>query len=103
MKAFKEGQDIHSSTASEVFGVGLKEVEPDQRRSAKAINFGLIYGISAFGLSKQLGINRNLAAEYMDTYFSRYPGVRKYMDRIKSEAKKKGYFETLFGRRLYLP
>ena len=103
LKAFKEGQDIHSSTASEVFGVGLKEVEPDQRRSAKAINFGLIYGISAFGLSKQLGINRNLAAEYMDTYFSRYPGVRKYMDRIKSEAKKIGYVETLYGRRLYLP
>ena len=103
LKAFKEGQDIHSSTASEVFGVGLKEVEPDQRRSAKAINFGLIYGISAFGLSKQLGINRNLAAEYMDTYFSRYPGVRKYMDRVKSEAKKIGYVETLYGRRLYLP
>ena len=103
LKAFKEGQDIHSSTASEVFGVDLKEVEPDQRRSAKAINFGLIYGISAFGLSKQLGINRNLAAEYMDTYFSRYPGVRKYMDRIKSEAKKTGYVETLYGRRLYLP
>ena len=103
LKAFKEGQDIHSSTASEVFGVGLKEVEPDQRRSAKAINFGLIYGISAFGLSKQLGVNRNLAAEYMDTYFSRYPGVRKYMDRVKSEAKKIGYLETLYGRRLYLP
>ena len=103
LKAFKEGQDIHSSTASEVFGVGLSEVEPDQRRSAKAINFGLIYGISAFGLSKQLGINRNLAAEYMDTYFSRYPGVRKYMDRVKSEAKKIGYVETLYGRRLYLP
>ena len=103
LKAFKEGQDIHSSTASEVFGVGLKEVEPDQRRSAKAINFGLIYGISAFGLSKQLGINRNLAAEYMDIYFSRYPDVRKYMNQIKSEAKKIGYVETLYGRRLYLP
>ena len=103
LKAFKEGQDIHSSTASEVFGVDIKEVELDQRRSAKAINFGLIYGISAFGLSKQLGINRNLAAEYMDIYFSRYPDVRKYMNQIKSEAKKIGYVETLYGRRLYLP
>ena len=103
LKAFKEGQDIHSSTASEVFEVDLQEVEPDQRRSAKAINFGLIYGISAFGLSKQLGINRNLAAEYMDIYFSRYPGVRKYMNKTKTEAKKTGYVETLYGRRLYLP
>ena len=103
LKAFKEGQDIHSSTASEVFEVDLQEVEPDQRRSAKAINFGLIYGISAFGLSKQLGINRNLAAEYMDIYFSRYPGVRKYMNKTKTEAKKIGYVETLYGRRLYLP
>ena len=103
LKAFKEGQDIHSSTASEVFEVALQEVEPDQRRSAKAINFGLIYGISAFGLSKQLGINRNLAAEYMDIYFSRYPGVRKYMNKTKTEAKKIGYVETLYGRRLYLP
>ena len=103
LKAFKEGQDIHSSTASEVFGVDLQEVEPDQRRGAKAINFGLIYGISAFGLSKQLGINRNLAAEYMDIYFSRYPRVRKYMNKTKTEAKKTGYVETLYGRRLYLP
>ena len=103
IKAFQEGQDIHSSTASEVFEVNLKEVNSDQRRSAKAINFGLIYGISAFGLSKQLGINRNLAAEYMDIYFSRYPGVRKYMEKIKSDAKKIGYVETLYGRRLYLP
>tara|TARA_Y100000590_G_scaffold79789_1_gene88595 strand:+ start:15401 stop:18091 length:2691 start_codon:yes stop_codon:yes gene_type:complete len=103
IKAFKEGQDIHSSTASEVFGVGIGEVSGDQRRSAKAINFGLIYGISAFGLSKQLGINRNLAAEYMDTYFSRYPGVRKYMEKTKSDAKKKGFVETMYGRRLYLP
>ena len=103
IKAFKEGQDIHSSTASEVFGVGIDEVSGDQRRSAKAINFGLIYGISAFGLSKQLGINRNLAAEYMDTYFSRYPGVRKYMEKTKSDAKKTGFVETMYGRRLYLP
>ena len=103
IKAFQEGQDIHSSTASEVFEVNVKEVNSDQRRSAKTINFGLIYGISAFGLSKQLGINRNLAAEYMDIYFSRYPGVRKYMEKIKSDAKKIGYVETLYGRRLYLP
>ncbi len=103
IKAFQEGQDIHSSTASEVFEVNIKEVNSDQRRNAKAINFGLIYGISAFGLSKQLGINRNLAAEYMDIYFSRYPGVRKYMEKIKSDAKKIGYVETLYGRRLYLP
>ena len=103
IKAFEEGQDIHSSTASEVFGVDIKEVGDDQRRNAKAINFGLIYGISAFGLSRQLGINRNLAAEYMDIYFSRYPGVRKYMEKIKSEAKKIGYVQTLYGRRLYLP
>ena len=103
IKAFQEGQDIHSSTASEVFEVNIKEVNSDQRRNAKAINFGLIYGISAFGLSKQLGINRNLAAEYMDIYFSRYPGVRKYMEKVKSDAKKIGYVETLYGRRLYLP
>ena len=103
IKAFQEGQDIHSSTASEVFEVTIEEVNPDQRRNAKAINFGLIYGISAFGLSKQLGINRNLAAEYMDIYFSRYPGVRKFMEKIKSDAKKIGYVETLYGRRLYLP
>ena len=103
IKAFQEGQDIHSSTASEVFEVTIEEVNSDQRRNAKAINFGLIYGISAFGLSKQLGINRNLAAEYMDIYFSRYPGVRKFMEKIKSDAKKIGYVETLYGRRLYLP
>lgn len=103
INAFQEGQDIHSSTASEVFGVAIDKISADQRRSAKAINFGLIYGISAFGLSKQLGINRNLAAEYMDTYFSRYPDVRKYMEKTKSDAKKNGFVETMYGRRLYLP
>ncbi|MAP32907.1 MAG: DNA polymerase I [Rickettsiales bacterium] len=103
IRAFKEGEDIHTRTASEVFGVTLKEVESDQRRSAKAINFGLIYGISAFGLSRQLGINRNLAAEYMDIYFSRYPEVRRYMEKIKSDVKKTGFVETLYGRRLHLP
>ena len=103
IRAFKEGEDIHTRTASEVFGVTLKEVESDQRRSAKAINFGLIYGITAFGLSRQLGINRNLAAEYMDIYFSRYPEVRRYMEKIKSDVKKTGFVETLYGRRLHLP
>jgi len=103
IQAFKNKEDIHSSTASEVFNVPLEEVDEDQRRSAKAINFGLIYGISAFGLSNQLKINRNLAAEYMDIYFSRYPGVRKFMDSTKESARKKGYVETLYGRRLYLP
>ena len=103
IKAFENKEDIHLSTASEVFGVNINDVDLNQRRSAKAINFGLIYGISAFGLSKQLGINRNLAAEYMDTYFSRYPGVRRYMEKTKSGAKKIGFVETLSGRRLYLP
>ena len=103
IRAFKEGEDVHTRTASEVFGVTLKEVDSDQRRSAKAINFGLIYGISAFGLGRQLGINRNLAAEYMDIYFSRYPEVRKYMEKIKSDVKKTGFVETLYGRRLHLP
>ena len=103
IRAFKEGEDVHTRTASEVFGVTLKEVDSDQRRSAKAINFGLIYGISAFGLGRQLGINRNLAAEYMDIYFSRYPEVRRYMEKIKSDVKKTGFVETLYGRRLHLP
>jgi len=103
LDAFSNNEDIHIRTASEVFGVDMKKVDYDQRRNAKAINFGLIYGMSAFGLSKQLSINRNLAAEYMNTYFSRYPKVREYMDRIKQNAKKTGYVETLYGRRLYLP
>ena len=103
LRAFANNEDIHASTASEVFGVKSEEVDSEQRRNAKAINFGLIYGMSAFGLSRQLGISRNLAAEYMDTYFSKYPKVREYMDRIKTKTKKKGYVETLFGRRLHLP
>ena len=103
IKAFNEGEDIHLTTASEVFDIDTKQVGREERRSAKAINFGLIYGISAFGLSKQLGIGRHLAAEYMDKYFSKYPGVREYMDIIKSDARKKGYVETLDGRRVYLP
>ncbi|MET0050014.1 MAG: DNA polymerase I [Candidatus Thiodiazotropha sp.] len=103
LKAFAEGQDIHSATASEVFGVALDQVSSDQRRSAKAINFGLIYGMSAFGLGRQLGIDRKAAQEYVDRYFERYPGVAEFMDRIRAQAHEQGYVETLFGRRLYLP
>ena len=103
LTAFAEGEDIHRHTASEIFGVEPKNVTGDQRRSAKAINFGLIYGMSAHGLSKQLGIERHQAAKYMETYFERYPGVRNYMDNTREQAKKDGYVETIFGRRLYLP
>ena len=102
-KAFEEGQDIHRATAAEVFAIAPDEVSADQRRSAKAINFGLIYGMSAFGLARQLGIERGLAQSYIDLYFERYPGVRDFMDRIRADAGEKGYVETLFGRRLYLP
>ena len=102
LEAFREGEDVHSKTASEVFDVGIKDVTSDLRRNAKAINFGLIYGISAFGLGKQLGISRNLAAEYMAMYFEKYPDVKKYMESTKEFASQNGYVETLFGRRLYL-
>ena len=102
LKAFNNNEDIHSLTASEVFSVDQNAVTPDLRRNAKAINFGLIYGISAFGLGKQLGINRNLAAEYMAMYFTKYPGVKEYMESTKQSARDLGYIETLFGRRLYL-
>jgi DNA polymerase-1 len=103
LKAFSEGRDIHSATAAEVFGVALEQVNPEQRRSAKAINFGLIYGMSAFGLARQLGIERKAAQEYVDLYFERYPGVAEFMERIREQARQQGYVETLFGRRLYLP
>jgi DNA polymerase-1 len=103
VKAFAEGADIHRHTASEIFNVTLEDVTSDQRRSAKAINFGLIYGMSAHGLSKQLGIERHQAADYMNVYFERYPGVRAYMDNTREQAKQDGYVETIFGRRLYLP
>lgn len=103
LKAFAEGVDIHRATAAEVFGVPLEAVEPEQRRAAKAINFGLIYGMSAFGLDKQLGIGRLEAQDYIDVYFARYPGVKDYMDRTREQAREKGYVETVFGRRLYLP
>ena len=103
INAFTQGKDIHRSTAAEIFGVSLDEVTSEQRRNAKAINFGLIYGMSAFGLSRQLGIGRADAQSYMDLYFKRYPGVQTFMHDIREKAKAQGYVETLFGRRLYLP
>ncbi len=103
LRAFDKEQDVHRATAAEVFEVSLDDVSDDQRRSAKAINFGLMYGMSAFGLAKQLGISRGEAQEYVDLYFDRYPGVKKYMDDIRARASEKGYVETVFGRRLYLP
>ncbi|NCF14022.1 MAG: DNA polymerase I [Gammaproteobacteria bacterium] len=103
LTAFEKEQDVHRATAAEVFEMALDEVSDDQRRSAKAINFGLMYGMSAFGLAKQLGISRHEAQEYVDLYFDRYPGVRKYMDDIRTRASEQGFVETVFGRRLYLP
>ncbi len=103
LKAFAEGIDVHRATAAEVFGVALDEVEVEQRRAAKAINFGLIYGMSAFGLAKQLNIGRYEAQDYIDVYFTRYPGVKAYMDLTREQAHDQGYVETVFGRRLYLP
>lgn len=103
LSAFNEGRDVHTATASEVFEIGLESVSTEQRRKAKAINFGLIYGMSAFGLAKQLHLGRNEAQQYIDRYFARYPGVADYMDRTRALAKEQGYVETLFGRRLYLP
>ena len=103
LNAFASDKDIHQATASEVFGAKLDAVTADQRRSAKAINFGLIYGMSAFGLAKQLGIQRGAAQEYIDLYFARYPGVKRYMEETRAQAKAQGYVETVFGRRLYLP
>jgi DNA polymerase-1 len=103
LDAFRHGRDVHKATAAEVFGVALDEVTSDQRRSAKAINFGLIYGMSAFGLAKQIGCDRKQAQAYIDVYFARYPGVLAYMERTREQASEQGYVETLFGRRLYLP
>lgn len=103
VSAFLEGADVHRATAAEVFGVAQQDVTPDQRRSAKAINFGLIYGMSAFGLAKQLGIGRQEAQLYVDRYFEKYPGVKDYMNSTRQIAAEQGYVETLFGRRLYLP
>jgi DNA polymerase-1 len=103
LAAFNDGLDVHRATAAEVFGVAPEQVTNDLRRSAKAINFGLIYGMSSFGLAKQLGLGRSEAQSYIDLYFARYPGVKNYMDTIRSQARDQGYVETLFGRRLYLP
>ena len=103
LEAFAEGRDIHAATAAEVFGVALDKVTGDQRRSAKAINFGLIYGMSAWGLGRQLNIEQSQARTYIDRYFDRYPGVARYMERIRAQAAEDGFVETVFGRRLYLP
>jgi DNA polymerase-1 len=101
--AFSLGEDVHRATAAEVFNVPLSDVTADLRRKAKAVNFGLIYGMSAFGLAKQLDVSRSDAQTYINAYFARYPGVKKYMDDTRILAKEQGYVETLFGRRLYLP
>ena len=103
LRAFANDWDIHTATASEIFLVNLNEVTKEQRRRAKAVNFGLIYGMSAFGLAKQLGIGRDEAQQYITLYFERYPGVLDYMERTQKQARRQGYVETLFGRRLYLP
>jgi DNA polymerase I len=103
LKAFAEGMDVHRATAAEIFSVDAKEVSSEQRRYAKVINFGLIYGMSAFGLAANLGIERGAAASYIDKYFARYPGVKQYMERTRAEASESGYVETVFGRRLWLP
>jgi len=103
LTAFELGLDVHRATAAEVFGVNLDSVTSEMRRSAKAINFGLIYGMSAFGLAKQLRIGRNEAQQYIDRYFERYPGVQGYMNETRALAHEQGFVETIFGRRLYLP
>jgi DNA polymerase-1 len=103
LRAFTEGMDVHRATAAEVFGVAPEQVASEQRRYAKVINFGLIYGMSSFGLARQLAIDNNAARNYIDRYFQRYPGVKRYMDETRAQAKERGYVETVFGRRLYLP
>ena len=103
LHAFRNDLDVHKATAAEVFGVELADVTTDQRRSAKAINFGLIYGMSAFGLAKQIGVDRKQSQAYIDRYFARYPGVLQYMERTRAQAAEQGFVETIFGRRLYLP
>ena len=103
LKAFLSNHDIHSKTAAEVLDIKIGNVTVEQRRWAKAINFGLMYGMSAFGLGKQIGVGRNQAQDYIDLYFSKYPNVRSFMDETKIKARENGFIETLFGRRLYLP
>src|SRR6185295_14440687 len=102
-KAFRDGEDIHRATAAEIFGVSLADVSFDQRRYIKAVNFGLIYGMGAFGLATQLGIERAAAQQFIERYFQRYPGVADYMHRTRERAREFGYVETVFGRRLWLP
>jgi len=103
LRAFAAGEDIHRATAAEIFSLEPREVSSEQRRYAKVINFGLIYGMSAFGLAKQLGLERSAAQQYMDRYFARYPGVDTYMKQTRETARQRGYVETVFGRRLWLP
>ena len=103
LDAFAEGEDVHRATAGEIFGVPPSEVGPDQRRVAKVINFGLIYGMSAFGLARELGLERGAAQGYIERYFARYPGVARYMEETREKARAQGYVETVFGRRLWLP
>jgi DNA polymerase-1 len=103
VRAFRQGDDVHRATAAEVFGVPLDKVTHDERRAAKVINFGLIYGMSAFGVAQNLGIERTTAQAYIDSYFARYPGVKRYMDETRERARTQGYVETVFGRRLWLP
>jgi DNA polymerase-1 len=103
LDAFAHGEDVHRATAAEIFGVTPLEVGPDQRRVAKSINFGLIYGMSAFGLARQLGLERSAAQTYIDRYFARYPGVARYMEKAREMARQNGYVETAFGRRLWFP
>ena len=103
IQAFHDGEDIHAITASQVFGVPVEGMDPMMRRKAKAINFGIIYGISAFGLARQLGIEQKEAKAYIEAYFERYPGIKDYMERLKAECRKSGMVETLFGRRIHLP
>ncbi len=103
LNAFAEDRDVHQATAAEVFGVQIDAVDADQRRLAKIVNFGLIYGMSAFGLARQIGIERRTAQKYVDTYFTRFPGVKRYMDTTRVLARERGFVETVFGRRLYLP
>jgi len=102
-RAFREGEDVHRATAAEVFGVPLAQVDNDQRRVAKVINFGLIYGMSSFGVAQNLGIDRGTAQTYVERYFTRFPGAKRYMDETRKRAKETGYVETVFGRRLWLP
>ena len=103
LRAFADGMDVHRATAAEVFGVSPQEVSSEQRRYAKVINFGLIYGMSAYGLARSLAIDNTAAKNYIERYFQRYPGVKRYMDETREQARERGYVETVFGRRLYLP